>query len=111
MRRGEGPAVLPLPLLNDVTLLAALQAAGAEAFDTGHATPLLGTFEDEYLETAAGAVVVSGRTKTLRCRASDVAARRLVKESPVRRIEDGSVYFVKELKPDAAGLTQIVLRI
>ncbi len=100
-----------MPLLSEAALLAALKAAGSEEFDTGNAARLVGTFDDDYREASPGIFVVAGGTKTLRCRKSDVTEHRLVKGSPIIRVEDGARYFVKELQPDSAGLVTVVLRL
>lgn len=71
----------------------------------------MATFDDDYQEAAPGVFVVAGSTKAVRCRSSDVAAHALVKGSPVMRKADGSKYFVKDLRPDSAGITTVMLRI
>lgn len=97
-------------IVSDAQWRAALNAVGAEDFDTGHAEYLRGKLVEEYISVDAGVIAVEDGTKALRVVTSDVALHNLVRESPIRRVADSYKYAVKRLEKGTGGTTVIVLR-
>jgi hypothetical protein len=94
---------------SDADRLAMVQAVG-EGFSTGNVAPLLGIFDEAYLETEVSDFTVANREPMLLCRTSDVAAHGLVKQSKVTRVSDGVDYFVTDIEADGTGMTLVRLR-
>lgn len=89
--------------------LAALIAAGAEEFDTGHSEMLWAVFDIPSITSDGVLIPVRSRRPVLTCRTSDAALHKLIKQSPVTREADGSVYLVRDLEPDGTGITEVWL--
>lgn len=99
-------------IFSDAALLSMLRAAKAENFETGYQSKLVAVFGPiDYLEVPAGdRLRVEGADPFIECRSSDIAAHRLIKQSPITRDADGAKFLVKRFEPDGHGMTRIILR-
>ena len=98
-----------MTLIDDITWLGALKAAGAEEFDTGRADRLWGTFDRDSVDSLGQIIAVRNRKPLITCRDSDVEAHELVKGSVIKRVADGVSFVVRDLEPDGTGMTVIRL--
>jgi hypothetical protein len=87
-----------------------IQAVGEE-LDTWKPTRMWAIFDRAYEESVLNELVVSNRRPLIYCRTSDVIIHELVKDSRIERVDDGSVWFVKDFEDDGTGVTVIVLRV
>lgn len=96
-------------LLSDEVWLQAINAVGAEDFDTGLPTYLRGVFIEEYISVAAGSMEVEAISKALEIRTCDIEAHNLVKRSPIRRVSDDKQYAVRRFERGDGGMTVVIL--
>lgn len=96
-------------IVSDAQWRAALNASGAEDFDTGHPTYLRGKFVEEYISVDSGEIRVEDIAPAIRCVTSDIAAHELVKKSKLTRVANGSAYEIRRLERREGGTTVIIL--
>lgn len=96
-------------LESEADRLASIKGLGGEPFTTQHAEKLIGIFERPSVDSFGQVIAVKNRKPELHVRESDVVKHGLVKQSPITRDADGSIYFVRDLDPDGTGMTVISL--
>lgn len=95
----------------DAERLDGLKDAGAEQFETGHASPLWAIFGYGYASASLGDIEVESREPVLEaCRDVDIAEHGLQKGDTITRVQDGAQYRVRRIEPDGAGMSVVRLR-
>lgn len=96
-------------IVSDAQWRAALNAIGAEDFETGYAEPLRLRFRRESLDSSGTLIPSKGRRVRGRCVEADAVLHGLVKQSVITRVADGSKWTIREISPDGSGMMEVVL--
>jgi hypothetical protein len=83
---------------------ATLSALGGKDYQTA-AGPLLGVFDNEYME----GLDTESRLPVLTCTTADAVAREAVRKGATVDI-DGTTYRVDRHEPDGTGMSRLILR-
>lgn len=99
-----------MPRVESSEDLASFFLDDVEEFETGYSTPLLALFGDEFRLVQARDHAVEARSPALRCLTSDIAVHKLVKDSPIQRVDTGVRYLVKRIENEGHGVTLVRLK-